>query len=53
MMGGSTRDTHRFFQTMQMCPLTLNTDGVAIFRSSKTSVWPVWLVINELPKGMR
>ena len=33
--------------------LTLNTDGVAIFRSSKSSVWPVWLVINELPKGMR
>ena len=33
--------------------LTINTDGVAIFKSSKTGVWPVWLVINELPKEMR
>ena len=33
--------------------LTMNTDGVAIFKSSKTGVWPVWLVINELPKEMR
>lgn len=31
----------------------LNTDGVAIFRSSKFSVWPVWIVINELPKSQR
>ena len=31
----------------------LNTDGVAIFRSSKFSIWPVWIVINELPKSQR
>ena len=31
----------------------LNTDGVAIYTSSKISVWPVWLVINELPRSMR
>ncbi len=33
--------------------LLLNTDGVAIFQSSKVSIWPVWLVINELPIKMR
>ena len=33
--------------------LLLNTDGVAIFRSSKCSIWPVWIVINELPKSQR
>jgi hypothetical protein len=31
----------------------VNTDGVAIFRSSKFSIWPVWIVINELPKSQR
>ena len=32
---------------------TLNTDGIAMYRSSSISIWPVWLVINELPKTMR
>ena len=27
----------------------LNTDGAAIFKSSKLSIWPVFLMINELP----
>ena len=33
--------------------LLLNTDGVAIFNSSKVSIWPVWIQINELPKSQR
>ena len=33
--------------------LLLNTDGVAIFRSSKVSVWPVWAVVYELPPTLR
>ena len=33
--------------------LLLNTDGVAIFRSSTVSIWPIWLMINELPKAKR
>lgn len=33
--------------------LLLNTDGVSVFRSSKTTLWPVWIVINELPKRKR
>ena len=31
----------------------LNTDGVALFRSSKVDIWPVWMVINELPRNKR
>ena len=30
--------------------LLLNTD---MFRSSKSTLWPVWLIINELPKRLR
>ena len=33
--------------------LTLNTDGINIYRSSKCSLWPVWLQINELPPTQR
>ena len=31
----------------------LNTDGVAIFRSSQFGVWPLFLPVNELPPAMR
>ena len=34
--------------------LLINTDGVQLFRSSVTSsMWPIWLVINELPASVR
>ena len=33
---------------------TLNTDGVNKYRSSKSgSIWPIYLIINELPKEYR
>ena len=32
---------------------TWNTDGVPIFKSSKFSIWPFYLVINELPYKQR
>ena len=31
----------------------MNTDGVPVFKSSKVSIWPLYLIINELPYGMR
>ena len=31
----------------------INTDGVAIFHYSKYSIWPVYLVVNELPPNSR
>lgn len=33
--------------------LIMNTDGAPVFKSSKTSMWPVQLFINELPACMR
>lgn len=33
--------------------LLWNTDGVPVFKSSKTSMWPIYFVINELPFKMR
>eukprot|EP00731_Ephydatia_muelleri_P011483 Em0006g377a len=32
---------------------TLSTDGVKVFKLSVSEVWPVWLVVNELPPYMR
>jgi hypothetical protein len=33
--------------------LTANTDGVQLFSNSNRSIWPIFLVINELPKETR
>ena len=33
--------------------LTINSDGVPVFKSSRFSVWPVFASINELPYNMR
>ena len=33
--------------------LLFNTDGVPLFKSSGVSIWPIYLVINELPPVMR
>lgn len=32
---------------------TFNTDGASVFKSSNVSVWPLFLVINELPYHLR
>ncbi|KAG0431824.1 hypothetical protein HPB47_021436 [Ixodes persulcatus] len=33
--------------------ITFNTDGSPIFKSSKTSVWPIQFTVNELPPSVR
>lgn len=33
--------------------LTLNTDGVQVYQSTNYTMWPVLLMINELPFAMR
>ena len=33
--------------------LQINTDGVAVFKSSKFSIWPVYFTVNELPPNCR
>ncbi|KAL1480323.1 hypothetical protein MTO96_051129 [Rhipicephalus appendiculatus] len=33
--------------------LTINTDGSPVWKSSKTSVWPLQFIINELPPHIR
>ena len=33
--------------------VTFNTDGAPLFRSSKCSIWPIFLMINELPNDIR
>ena len=40
-------------QTQLHLSLQINTDGVAIFRSSKFSIWPVYVIVNELPPNCR
>ena len=40
-------------QTELHLSFQVNTDGVAIFRSSKFSLWPIYFTINELPPDSR
>ena len=66
--GTSIRDIHDGVEYRQYCrpggflykdhnpaniSFTLNTDGVALFKSSSTNIWPVFLSINELPPRLR
>ncbi|KAL5509603.1 hypothetical protein EMCRGX_G004997 [Ephydatia muelleri] len=40
-------------QTNSFLALGISTDGVALFKSSKTSLWPVYLLIQNLPPQVR
>ncbi|XP_060589045.1 uncharacterized protein LOC132744372 isoform X2 [Ruditapes philippinarum] len=42
-----------FLQDNNNISLLGNTDGVAVFKSSSFSVWPVYVVVNELPPKIR
>ena len=30
-----------------------NADGVALYKSSKIDIWPIYIAINEIPAGER
>ena len=40
-------------EDVRIITLTLNTDGIGFFESTKKSVWPYMLVVNELHKECR
>ena len=43
----------RYFSCEHHLALSLSTDGVPIFKSSKVSLWPVYLVVLNLPAKIR
>ena len=43
----------RFLSVPEHLGLMLNTDGVAVFKSSKHSLWPIYLCLTNLPPEMR
>jgi len=43
----------KFLDDYRNISLTLNTDGIPVFRSSNFSFWPLYLIINELPFHLR
>ena len=47
------RDSHKFNKRDHFLTFTMNTDGIPIFKSSQTSKWPIFLMINELPLAVR
>ena len=51
--GCEYKNHNDFLSRPENLSLMLNTDGVCLFRSSTVSLWPLWLVINELPPGVR
>ena len=50
--GTEYRKHSAFLSKPENISLLLNTDGVAIFRSSSVSIWPVWVMVNELPRSV-
>lgn len=43
----------RYFSSSDSLALILSTDGVPVFKSSSLSLWPVYLIILNLPPGIR
>ncbi|KAL5497109.1 hypothetical protein EMCRGX_G013517 [Ephydatia muelleri] len=50
---GDTLRKDADLQTNSFLALGISTDGVALFKSSKTFLWPVYLLIQNLPPQVR
>ena len=44
---------HEFFSSQEHIGLIMNTDGVSLYKSSKVSLWPVYLEIANLCPNLR
>ena len=42
-----------FFSVPEHTGLIMNTDGIPVFKSSKSSLWPVLLSVTSLPPALR
>ena len=40
---------HQSLSSDTSITLTVNTDGVSVYKSKNISIWPVLMMINELP----
>ncbi|XP_011685304.1 PREDICTED: uncharacterized protein LOC105448453 [Wasmannia auropunctata] len=40
-------------ENREILTCTFNTDGAPIFNNSKQSLWPIFIIINELPPNLR
>ena len=56
-MESFTRNTQLLYLAFVSQPanvtLLLNTDGMSVFQSSKATLRPVWLIVNEIPRRLR
>jgi len=41
------------YSKKQAFSFTINTDGISVSNKSKLTIWPVFIVINELPLNIR
>ena len=48
-----SQDPVSFFSTKTNLALSLNTDGVPLYKSSSLTLWPVFLTILNLPASIR
>ena len=46
-------DMYKRFRETDSYTLSINTDGVSPFQFSKRTIWPIYLVLNELPVKIR
>ena len=47
------KEVGKFLNEKNRITLSLFTDGIPLFKSSGVSLWPVYLLINELPRTQR